>query len=93
MNTLLLTLALLHSADISLTNYGITVQHGKEINPFLPKSQIGLTAVVAAETTAQIYFLHKLNKNHSRIAKTLTVAMIGLEGFIVVHNVQQLNVR
>jgi hypothetical protein len=90
MNPLLLTLALLHGADITLTNYGISKQGGHEASPFLPKNQIGLTAVVTAESVGQIYFLHAVSKNHPKAAKVMSLIAIGAEGFIVYHNAKQL---
>jgi hypothetical protein len=90
MNPLLLTLALLHSSDIAITNYGIAKQGGREANPLLPKNPISMTIVTSSITTGQIYLLHKVSKDHPRLAKILAFAAIGTEGFITYHNVGQL---
>lgn len=89
MNTLLLTLALLHVADIGMTVDLLNRYDGHEINPFLPQNQVGIVAITTAESTLQIYALHELNKNHSKLAKAMTFISIGLEGLVVYHNAKQ----
>lgn len=93
MNPLIITLALLHVTDISMTYSGMVKQGGREANPFLPKNPFGVVAITTAESTSQIYLLHKVEKNHPKLAKGLMLMTIGAEGFITYHNAQQIKFR
>ncbi len=88
MTPLLLTLALLHGADLGMT-LDLLHRGASEANPFLSQRASVTTALVASETTFQMYGLHKVSLHHPKLAKILLLASISVEGAIVAHNAQQ----
>lgn len=88
MNPLLLTLALLHGGDIATTQI-VLRQGGREVNPVVPKGATLNLLAGSAATAANVYLLHRLDAKHPKLAKTIAVIGIGLEGFVVVHNARQ----
>lgn len=89
MNSLLLTLTLLHGLDACSTT-AVMAQGGRELNPILSQSIARNVAMQSVITTAQVLALHHMHEKHPKWARTLAVIAIGLEGAIVVHNVKNL---
>jgi len=88
-NPLLLTLAMLHGADLGTTQVVLS-QGGTERNPFVPQNRTANLVVGSAASVADILILYKLGVHHPKLAKVLTVAAIGVEGWAVAHNATQI---
>ena len=89
MNPILLTLAILHGGDVASTQV-VLQQGGRELNPFVPQGPTKNLLAGSAASAADIYLLHKLSAKHPKVAKTLGVIAIGVEGWAVAHNVGQI---
>ena len=89
MGPLLLTLAMLHGADLGTTQV-VLAQGGQERNPFVPQARAANLVVGSLASVADIWILHKLGAHHPKLAKTLTFIAIGVEGSAVAHNATQI---
>lgn len=89
MKPLILTLALLRGAD-AVTTVDLAHRYGgREANPFMPQNPEAIAALIGVETAIQIYTLVRLEKEHPRLAKIIGWASIGVEAWVVRHNIQQ----
>jgi hypothetical protein len=88
MNPILLTLALLHGADLASTQV-VLHQGGSERNPLMPQAASWNLAIGSAASAGDIWLLHRIGRSHPRLATVIGIAAIGAEGFAVVHNVRQ----
>lgn len=89
MNPILLTLALLHGVDVASTNV-ILRQGGVEKNPLMPQQPAWNLTIGAAASAGNLWVIHKIEKHHPKLAKTIGLAAIGIEGAVVAHNLTQI---
>jgi hypothetical protein len=89
MGPLLLTLAILHGADVTTTQV-VLAQGGTERNPFVPQNRSANLLVGSAASAADVWILHTLGTHHPKLAKVITIAAIGVEGWAVAHNATQI---
>jgi len=89
MNPLLLTLAILHGADVATTQV-VLKQGGIELNPVVPQQRAANLLVGSAASAADVWILHKLSAKHPKLAKAIAFTAIGVEGWAVAHNATQI---
>lgn len=89
MKPILLTLALLHGGDLATTQVVLS-QGGVERNPLVPQQRAGNLLVGSAASVADLWVLSKLNQKHPKLAKTIGIVAIGVEGWAVQHNARQI---
>jgi len=90
MHELLLTLALLKTADTTTTLIAVHNHNAHEANPTVlvqPTNAKAFIAYMGLQTVGQIYLTKKLNEKHPKIAKVLTMISIGSHGMAVTMNI------
>lgn len=89
-HALLLALALSHGADVATTltcPQPCQEQNALVADPFRHRA-LFLTEV-AATTAGEVYVLNKLHRKHPRVAMTILIASLSLEGLAVGNNLYQ----
>jgi hypothetical protein len=88
MKTLFVALALARALDAASTCDALS-RGATERNPLVAGGSCKASIVFeAGVTTGQTIALHSLNKTHPKIAKTLAIVSIAVEGWMIAHNSQ-----
>jgi hypothetical protein len=88
---LLTTQAVLHTADMITTAYGLSLsQDAHEANPFLgsfSQSPVRLAIVSGAVDVLQVYTISKLQPRHPKIARWWAVILVATEVWTTINNI------
>lgn len=88
MNEWLLALVLAQSLDIS-TTCAVLHRGGRELNPLLPSTCVGIASVKGSLTVGAAWHLRK-PKKLSRLEKVALAAAIGSGAYGAYHNIREL---